>query len=375
MALTALRHRYRSGFAALCSLIAAGCATDQPAREPEISPTQARALISQLLPPSAKDRSGWTTDIYAAFASMELQPNKQNVCSVIAVTEQESSFQSDPTVANLPAIAWKQIDEQAMEHRIPKTVVRTALKLQSSTGKTYAARIDAARTERELSEIYEELIARVPLGRSFFADRNPVRTGGPMQVAVAYAQMHAKQRPYPYVMDESSGVRHEVFTRRGGLYFGIAHLLDYPANYDQPIYRFADYNAGHYASRNAAFQSALTLVAGIPLNLDGDLVLPNSSEPGATERAARVLGKRLDLSDSAIRRDLELGDRQDFERSPLYERVFELADRLEGKPAARAVLPQIKLKSPKITRKLTTAWFAERVQERYARCLTRAAGS
>ncbi|WP_341917937.1 DUF1615 domain-containing protein [Hydrocarboniphaga effusa] len=369
-----MRFRYRGFLAALCALIAAGCASEQRSIEPAISPTQARALIARALPASAKDRDGWTTDIYAAFAAMELQPSVQNVCSVIAVTEQESSFQADPTVANLPAIAWKQIDEQAAQHGVPKTVVRTALKLPSSTGKSYSARIDAARTERDLSEIFDELTARVPLGRRFFADRNPVRTGGPMQVGIAYAQSQAQQRPYPYVIDENGGVRREVFTRRGGLYFGIAHLLDYPANYDSPLYRFADYNAGHYASRNAAFQSALTLVSGIPLDLDGDLVLPNSSEPGATERAARVLGKRLELSDGAIRRDLEKGDGADFERSRLYERVFELADRLEGKPAARALLPQIRLNSPKITRKLTTAWFAERVQERYERCLVRAAG-
>ena len=36
------------------------------------------------------------------------------------------------------------------------------------------------------------------------------------------------------------------------------------------------------------------------------------------------------------------------------------------------VLPGITLNSPKITRNLTTAWFAQRVDERRQRCMNRA---
>jgi hypothetical protein len=51
-----------------------------------------------------------------------------------------------------------------------------------------------------------------------------------------------------------------------------------------------------------------------------------------------------------------------------------LAEKAEGKSLPRAVLPGILLKSPKITRKLTTAWFAKRVDERHQRCMARASG-
>ena len=358
----------------LLSLVLTACATDgtSPGTRP-ISPSEARATLDRALPEKLAERKGWATDIYAAFAAQGLNPSADNLCAAIAVIEQESSFRADPTVPGLPAIAWREIDQRADSIRVPKMLVRAALKLPSPDGRSYSERIDAVKTERELSDIFDDFIGMVPVGRSYFAERNPIRTGGPMQVSIAFAQEYASTRPYPYPLTGS--LRKEVFTRRGGLYFGIAHLLDYPANYDRMIYRFADFNAGHHASRNAALQNAISLTSGIPLRLDGDLIRfdGDGRTAGATELAARVLGPRIRLDDAAIRSDLELGKGPELSNSRLFRRVFELADQLEGRPAPRAVMPGIDLKSPKITRQLTTEWFAERVQTRHERCLKRAA--
>jgi len=348
-----------------------GCA--QPGRMAEPSgfgPTAAREAILRVLPANVEDRAGWATDIHAALATLELPSTPDNLCAVIAVTEQESTFRADPAVPGLPAIAWKEIYARADNAGVPKVAVRAALALKSSDGRSYAERIDAVKTERQLSEIFEDFIGMVPLGKTWLADRNPVRTGGPMQVSIAFAEAHAQSRRYPYPVNGS--LRHEVFTRRGGLYFGAAHLLAYDAPYDKLLYRFADFNAGRYASRNAAFQQALSVASGLPVKPDGD-VLPrsNNAPRGETERAADTLAARLGLSEAAIHRDLERGDEAGFDKTELVQRVFAYAERLDRRTLPRAVVPRIDLQSPKFTRKLTTEWFANRVDERHRRCLAR----
>ena len=80
------------------------------------------------------------------------------------------------------------------------------------------------------------------------------------------------------------------------------------------------------------------------------------------------------MSDADIRRDLELGRDEAFERTRLYGRVFALADSMWRAQAPRAIVPQIVLRSPKITRRLTTDWFAHRVESRFGQCLARLEG-
>ncbi|WP_431223537.1 DUF1615 domain-containing protein [Serratia sp. L9] len=348
-------------------LVLAGCSTKTP-EKPAVRPADVKAQIVKLMPAKVGDRQGWAVDITAALAAQGIEPSKENLCSVLAVTEQESGFQADPQVPGLARIAWKEIDRRADQLHIPHFVVRTALLIKSPNGKSYSERLDNVRSEKQLSAIFDDFINMVPMGQKLFGSLNPVRTGGPMQVSIAFAEVHAKGYPYPI----TGSIRQEVFSRRGGMYFGIVHLLGYPANYPQPIYRFADFNAGWYASRNAAFQSAVSRVSGIPLALDGDVINYGNDKPGSTELAVRALGKRLDMSNAAIRSALEKGDSLEFEKTGLYQRVFALAEKTTGKTLPREVLPGIQLESPKITRKLTTAWFAKRVDERYQRCMMKA---
>jgi hypothetical protein len=355
-----------SSLAAASLVVVAGCGTSPtsaPAR-----PDEVRIRIAGLLPPSVVDRPGWAIDIYAAFDALRIEPSPGNVCAVLAVAEQESTYRADPTVPGLGRIAREEINRRAERAGVPQLLVQAALELRSPDSRTWSERINAARSEKELSDLFEDFISQVPLGQRFFAGYNPVRTGGPMQVSVEFAEAHVRTRAYPYRM--AGSLRDEVFSRRGGLYFGIAHLLDYPAHYDQPIYRFADFNAGQYASRNAALQSAVSTLAGVDLELDGDLVTPgdHAARPGSTEAAVRSLGPRLGLSEGEIRRALEQEGRASLEQTRLWTRVFELADAASPRPVPRAVLPRIRLHSPKITRPLTTEWFARRVDERYQRC-------
>ncbi len=337
-----------------------------------LSEAEVRKRIVRLLPAAVKDKAGWAEDLYTAFKALDVPHATQTYCAAMAIIEQESSFQAEPVVPGLPAIVRKELEARAGRFAVPSLLVTAALSKTSPTGKTYNERIDALKTETQLNDLFEDMIGELPFGRQLFADYNPVRTGGPMQVSIEFASQHVKERSYPYPIAKK--LRNEVFTRRGGIYFGSAILLDYEVPYDQVVYRFADFNAGRYSSRNAAFQIALGKVSGKPLAPDGDLLRYENGLPAnvasSVEDAALGIAYQLEMSRPQIRRDLLLEKTAAFSRSPLFTRVFALADKA-GKPLPRQAMPQIDLKSPKISRKLTTEWFARRVEGRYKTCLGR----
>ena len=97
------------------------------------------------------------------------------------------------------------------------------------------------------------------------------------------------------------------------------------------IYRFADFNASHHASRNAAFQEALALASGRKLALDGDPLIDGGSDSQASRDQPNsrrtASGARLGLSGREIHRDLARGEACGVREDPgLHAAVFGLAE-------------------------------------------------
>ena len=331
---------------------------------------QARALLQQLLPPNIKDRNAWRNDILTAFTALKIPYEAQYFCAAMAIIEQESTWQSDPKVANLDKIVWKEIENRASKYHLPMVAVKLAFLKPSPDGRSYKARIDALTTEKQMNTLFEDIVLDAQKIGLPFEMKNPIRTGGPMQVSVDFAQSHIKAWPY-YPYSYTGSLRQEVFSRRGGVYFGIANLLHYRVNYPHMKYRFADFNAGRYSSRNAAFQAAVSTLTKKKLVLDGDLLMYTSKQTSSTQQQLSTLAARLHMTTDAIAQDLQREKTESFSQTLVFKRVFELANQQTGRTLAQQIMPNIELVSPKITRKLTTAWFANRVDGRYQTCMAR----
>src|SRR6187401_2755671 len=178
---------------ALATMLLGGCVSAPP-REPPVDPDVARAEIRARIPPAVANRDGWAMDMFAAFEALEVRPTPRNICAAVAVIQQESGFQVDPVVPGLPAMARREIDERAAGFHIPRALVDLALNVRSPDGRSYAERLRQAKTERALSDMFEDFIGSVPLGGPLFGDLNPVRTGGPMQVGIAFAESQVKKK-------------------------------------------------------------------------------------------------------------------------------------------------------------------------------------
>ncbi|MDE2384586.1 MAG: DUF1615 family protein [Alphaproteobacteria bacterium] len=339
--------------------------------------------------PAVKEPDGWASDLLDVLQVQGLPASRENICATIAVIDQESNFVANPVVPGLGKLAEKSLREKFGRVPFLSGMVMDWLDAHPKGETSYLQRIRAARTERDLDLTYRalvndfgtasnmSLVVQSGLLNRLIEEHDNISTIGSMQVSVRFALDEARARRYlPMTLSDDYAVRDELYTRRGGMYYGVKQLLAYDSGYSQKIFRFADFNAGRYSSRNAAFQHVISLLAKQKLARDGDLLLYDKKGQAlgavsGTEKALRGLNSSagLGLSEAQIRADLLHEKEDSFATSQTYLAVKNLYLRKTGKPAPFAELPGIDLSSPKLSHKMTTASYATSVDRRYSACM------
>ncbi len=362
-------------------------------KEPEMEAEQ----IKKVIPARVNDRQSWAQDIFDIMQELSIPKNKQNVCSVVAVVDQESNFVADPTVPGLGEKAVQEINsrlKEKFEAKLGETIGGTVaeyfedvLKNQPSPENNYMSQMRKVKTERELDLLYRQIFdymskhyhvsaltgAAKLVGQDIGEKMNPITTLGSMQVHINYAKEHKRQS------GSIAELRNDLYTQYGGLYYGIHRLMKYPADYDKAIYRFADYNSGMYSSRNAAFQRMLNAMTKTEISLDGDLLLyTKNGDIKATqsqtekELIAIFAQNNILVTPRQIRSDLKKEKEKKFEDTQTYLAVQKLYQNKTQKEPIYATMPQVVISGPKLSRDYNTNWFASRVNGRYETCMQRA---
>ena len=97
------------------SLSLAGCGNgswwskdDEPTLEVE--------HIRKAIPSRVNQRESWAQDIYDITEQLGIPQTKENVCTIVAVVDQESNFVADPTVPGLGEKAVKEVQGRLDEN-------------------------------------------------------------------------------------------------------------------------------------------------------------------------------------------------------------------------------------------------------------------
>ena len=129
-------------------------------RRRRCAPTTFAPASPRCVPAERARPAGWAIDIYAAFDALRIEPSTSNICAVLAVAEQESTYRADPAVPGLGRIARDEIDRRAERAGMPKLAgagrARAALARQPQLQRAHRPR----ETEKELSDLFEDFIGR-----------------------------------------------------------------------------------------------------------------------------------------------------------------------------------------------------------------------
>jgi hypothetical protein len=359
---------------------------------PALSLAQTTQLI-KIAEPNAREPQAWASDLLDVLKQHGLEQSRGNICAVIAVADQESGFVANPAIPNLGKMSEQAVIAKLKKYSLLGDGAVLFLNKFPNQENSFMQRIRKAKTEKDLDLAYRDLTGGLKqyaqqykltwlvdnrFANDFIENSNEINTIGSMQVAVRFAvQFEREQRNGKKLsLEEIYQIRDKLYTRKGGLYYGTLLLLGYETGYNKKIFRFADFNAGRYSSRNAAFQTMLAKLAAKKLATDGDLLIYQSDGDvemtiSGTEQAIRTIVQKynLNLKDYQIRRDLLKEKQLAFNKTTTYQTILTTYRAKTGKAPLYAQLPEIELHSEKSSRILTTAKFAAMVNSRYQRCV------
>ncbi|MEB3766566.1 DUF1615 family protein [Acinetobacter sp. MD2] len=352
--------------------------------------------IKRLIPAHVHDRESWAKDMNQIMDELKIEKNKENVCSIVAIVDQESNFVANPQVPGLGQKAVAAVNSRLQEKFTDKlgTTLGTpianyfdqVLKTQPTPENSYLKQMAKVKTEKDLDILYRQIFdymskhyhvsaltgAAKLVGNDIGERMNPITTLGSMQVLVHYAQDHQKDRMNVHEL------RDYLYTQYGGMYYGIHRLMMYQADYDKPIYRFADYNSGMYSSRNASIQNGLRRLTDTDLALDGDLLIYDKNEDiQATQSSSELAFIKLFTQNHVVitprqlRSDLKQEKTVDFEKTQTYLVLLKIYKQQTSKDLPYAMMPQVIISGPKLSRDYNTNWYASRVNGRFESCMHR----
>jgi hypothetical protein len=352
------------------------------------------------------DAEEWTLSVLMALCANDMPLAPEYVSLVFAIIEKESSFVAHGLLPNQPEgfhkLAHRLIDDifsgdstaldrvfgQQLGAKLARAVITLAKKLGILSGerakqkfdKLYA-RFDWHRitTEWDIENVLSEDILTLsegitPLSLSikaflaYFPDveqrlrsHSLLRSVGPMQVST--------KRERPFIQDDlqeltEDKIRRLLYTIEGGVYFGtkkLQRLVDIYAgegllSAEAVEFIAADYTAGFYISRNAAFIQQIGLLADARFPADTTLRSPQVKDAlkkilkglnGSEDGAAKESGINSWAYLEQIQRIGSLARKKGLEQSILYQMVKRQYGYYTGRKPVYAVISRKHLYSPK----------------------------
>ncbi|MCH8882292.1 MAG: DUF1615 family protein, partial [SAR324 cluster bacterium] len=286
----------------------------------------------------------WARALNRAFHDLEVPCNDEDfLVLVLTIIQLESGVAVDPPLenANLEALFTYQLErlregnplagplldysklDEAMRAKLRKDTRRGHVRTEGQLVRYVENDLRQWLREYLQSEYFlPERLARYAAEQGL---PNPVNTLGPMQVNLHKAYANARRRGERVESPEQMRrwlLAPETALERG-LKEGVYQLWRVYRYYRRRLpaqeavrYATADYNAGEFSSRNAAFQARVGHLIDRELVLDGDLLLYRNGQPAerASNTEAAVITLLKHYAAPRIRRDLLLEKHERFSR-------------------------------------------------------------